>query len=283
MARIDSTEALLYGKVVDEQGAPVPEALVVCLPNPDPWISGSRRTELKADAEGAFMIREKNSPTLHISTSAPGYYTGEKSSDIFSFADLPESLPASIRKEMPPPDRTTLSAPAVFILRRMGNREPLMARSKSGVMTETQEYQIGSGKSHRVDVRYHVDPEVVRESEREGVVPAWRVDISVPGGGVLLARKVDFADLSSFTAPESGYEPVIRITNGGETENAVFKRDLEPEFFVRFSDGTFARLETRFSYSAKRPFAVVRSWFNPSGSRATEFDPTLQIDLPEEE
>ncbi|RYD30852.1 MAG: carboxypeptidase regulatory-like domain-containing protein [Verrucomicrobiaceae bacterium] len=270
-ARIGATEAVLYGKVVDDRGEPVPGAVVVGLPNPDPWISGSRRIELKADARGAFVIREGNSPGLQVSTSAPGHYTGEKSSATFSFADIPASLPASLKGVVNPPSRTTPEAPAVFVLRRMGRREPLIVRSQSGVMRETREYLIGAADSHRIQVRYHGSV----EGDAEG---AWWVELAVPQGGIVLAEKTDMRRPASYVAPETGYAPTILFSKSNTDQVAAKNRNADQELFVRFADGTFARLETRFTDNPKRPFAVVRSWFNPSGSRSTEHDPSLDIE-----
>lgn len=131
-------------------------------------------------------------------------------------------------------------------------------------------------------VEYGVDPEEKKGMGGETVVEWW-IDISVTGGGVVLAEKTDFSKPSSFVAPEGGYQPTIRFTENTGMRNGRYHRTLKPELFVLFPDGTYARLETRFTHDIKRPFAVVRSWFNPSGSRNTEFDPSLEIEVAAEQ
>lgn len=110
-AILESTEALLYGRVVDDEGKAVPGATIVALPNRDPWISGPRRTEITADKDGSFVVRESNAPTVHVSASAAGYYTGADSARTFSFAGVPDSMPDSLKDKVLPPVETTLSAP----------------------------------------------------------------------------------------------------------------------------------------------------------------------------
>lgn len=59
-----------------------------------------------------------------------------------------------------------------------------------------------------------------------------------------------------------------------------YRREISKEFFVKFSDGTHARVLFKIvpDWNMKRHFGTVKNWFNPAvGSTATEFDPSKQI------
>jgi len=275
---IDGTEALLYGKVVDQNNEPVPAAEVVCLPNHDPWVSGQRRTVIKADENGRFLIRERNAPSIHVSVSAKGYYTTQQSRDSFGFAELPNSAPKNLSLQWKGTTHSSQDNPKIFTLRKMGTREPLLHRTYAAVIKEQKFYLIGLEPSQSILVKYFLDPNPKRIHENGWEIYNWGIQISMQSGGLIKAEAPQNELPNSFIAPLSGYQPAIRFNFDDSMDDSTFQRDLNSQFFAKFADGTYARFRVNFEMDPKRPFGSVESWFNPSGGRATEFDPSIQIE-----
>lgn len=274
---IESTEAVLYGKVVDQKNEAVQAAEILCLPNHDPWVSGLRRTVIKADLNGEFMIREANAPSVHVSVSAPGYYTTKESSGVFGFAEAPSSAPKGLLLRGNRTTKTSRTNPKIFTLRKMGAREPLLHRTYSAVIKEQQSYLIGLNPSQSILVEYSLDPTPKRIHANGWEVYNWGIEISMQGGGLIKAEVPKEEIPNSFIAPTSGYQPSVRFEFNASMDDKTFKRDLRSQFFAKFTDGTYARFSVDYEMDPKRPFGVVESWFNPSGRQATEFDSSIQI------
>jgi hypothetical protein len=276
-AVIDSTEAVLYGKVVDQKNTPVSGAEIVCLPNHDPWVSGLRRTVIKANQNGEFLLREANAPSIHVSVSAPGYYTTNQSRDSFGFAEVPSSAPKGLRLRSKGATNTSKANPKIFTLRKMGAREPLLHRSYADVIKKEQTYLIGQNPSQSILVKYSLDPTPKRMHANGWEVYNWGFEISVQGGGLIKAEVPNEEIPASFIAPMSGYQPSVRFEFDASMDDKTFKRDLKSQFFAKFTDGTYARFSVDYEMDPKRPFGKVESWFNPSGQQTTEFDSSIQI------
>lgn len=277
---IEGTEAVLYGKVVDLKNEPVPAAEILCLPNHDPWVSGLRRTVITADQNGEFLIREKNAPSIHVSVSAPGYYTTKESNGVFGFAEAPNSAPKNLRLRWDGITKTSQTNPKIFTLRKMGVREPLLHRNYGDVIKGQQRYLIGINPSQSILVKYLLDPDPKRMHGNGWAIYNWGVEISLQGGGLIKAEVPREEIPDSFIAPSSGYQPSIRFEFDSTMDDSTFQRDLESHFFAKFTDGTYARFKVDFEMDPKRPFGIVESWYNPSGGQATEFDPSIQIPAP---
>lgn len=271
-----ATVALLHGKVIDQFQQPVDNALIVCLPN---YARDSmRRVELRTSKDGTFLFRESNCPTANISASAEGYYHTPTSSKTIVFAAIPKSMPPSWREKLNPPSSTSPESPLILTLRKMGAREPLLVKRQNGVLKEEQSYVIGLKPAQRLHVKYWFDPTTKRTTSYELPVHDWGIEITIEDGGIIQASKPDVDVPSSFLAPDDGYQPSVRFAFDSSMDDNTYKNQIRPDLFVKFDDGTFARLETRFSSSAKRPFWSIDSFYNPSGSRSTEFDPAIQIE-----
>ena len=278
-----STEAVLHGKVVDQFNQPVSNAEIVCLPNPDPTISGLRRVVIHSAKDGTFSLWEPNAPMVRVNASAPGYYTSTSSSGFFSFAKAPATAPEDLRRSVTGTTKTSPENPAILTLRKMGAREPLLQRSHAGVLKDQQSYRIGTKANQCVQVKYWFDPSPKRVHANGWTIHDWSVEISVEGGGIIGAAKPDASVPESFVAPLEGYQESIRFAYESSMDDSKLQNEIRPEFFVIFADETFARMETRFSASPSWPFGTILSWYNPSGSRSAEFDASIQIDVPPEE
>ena len=277
---IDATEAMFWGKIVDQKGVPVPNAEVVIQPNNDPWVANLRRRTIRADAQGLFTIREPNAASMSISTSALGYYPTKESSGSFGFATLPASAPEGFRRRWTGTTKTSSGSPHVFILKKMAPREPLLNLSKVGDLKEHQSYQIGSRQEQRIEVKYWFDPAVKRMHVHGWPVHDWGVEISVVNGGLAQTKRPDYPNSDEFVAPENGYQPSIRFAFDSSMSDEDVKFGVGSHFFVKFSDNTYARIDANFDSAITRPRWRIESWYNPSGGRSTEFDSSIQIEAP---
>jgi len=275
-----STEAVLYGKIIDLDGIPVSQAEVECSIRhyPGAQNENERKFILRPEADGTFYTKQQRAPVMEVSVSAVGYYPTEKSRKSFDFSNPPRSMPDEILRKIAPKDVTTKEKPTLFILRKMKSREPLVARDLLKVLTSSQTYLVGLNSEHSIRFDYWFDPTATGTNHYGQPTNAWGIEIFVDGGGIKQTEKAVAEAPESFIAPSDGYSPSLRFAFDGSV--ATYKRLLKASFFVMFNDGKYARLETTFDSDTKRPTADIDSWFNPSGSRSTEFDPALQIEVP---
>jgi hypothetical protein len=275
LRQIQETEAVFYGKVIDQHGDPVPNTEISYTPT-DNGKEGLYQTfSTRADEEGRFVIRQKNLPSFRVSVDVPsGYYGTDEQGGTFAFAETPASFPAALRKNLAPPHRADPANPVVFRLKKMGPTEPLVYWRQSRVLEQENEFRVGTDPAHRLLLKYWLDPVAKRSEPANNPLYDWGCEISVPGGGIAARPNSE-----AFDAPEDGYIGQVRFEYRGEMHAKIYKRSLNRQFFVRFHDGRFARIEVNLSAQPKRPFGTLVSWFNPSGSRSTEFNPSKQIEL----
>jgi hypothetical protein len=238
----------------------------------------------RAGQDGRFSVRKANAPNLKVSVKVPdGYYPTDQQHAVFAFAEMPASAPPELRALSTPVHRADPSNPVVFTLKRMGSTEPMIHRSQSGVVTSEQSYLIGTNDAHSLTIKYWFDPELKRLADlTRKPIYDWSVEIAVPGGGLIERAEPQSFEPESFIAPVDGYSPSVRVAFTSAMDDTQYRRRFRRQYFVRFSDDTFARVEVAVQSSPERPFGVVESWFNPAGSRSTEFDPSKSIPVQRE-
>jgi len=89
----------------------------------------------------------------------------------------------------------------------------------------------------------------------------------VPGGGIQL-KDGKF----NFNAPEVGYSERFSKTLSKVSND--WADSFIGEFFIRFADGTYARIHLDMS---TYQFIIRSSYLNPTGSRNLEYDPLKRI------
>ncbi len=277
-----STEADLYGLVLDQYGQPVPDAEIVGQPTLE--IDGEkdlRRFVTRTAQDGTFHIKEPNCPSLSVVAGASGYYTSEKGIAYYDFGEPPASLLASLppqwRENVHPPTRTSAGNPAVLVLKKMANSEPMLKTDYCGVLKEQQILAIGLKPEQKLQVKYWFDPTVKRNHPNYGPVYDWGVEFIVENGGLIETTQPETEDSEAYIAPKEGYRPSLRYSFDSSMSDEDWTIHFNKFFFIRFTDGTYARIDTEISPEAKRPWHIVYSYYNPSGNRSTEFNPDIQI------
>lgn len=257
------TSISFYGKVIDQNGDPVPDANVQ-YGAIDKFDADGSRYEGKSDANGLFSISGIKGAVLTVGVWKEGYYNiNDKSDGAFAYGAGVDPT----RKEPPKKDK-----PAVFILQKMGVAEPLIQVSSRQIDVPR------TGQPIRVDFANG-------QTGRGGLQIAswigdsnkrpfdWRYELSVPGGG-LVERKGQF----DFEAPDQGYQPSIEVKMAADAKQWTSR--LAKEYFAKLGDGKYARFSVRF-YAGDRSFVVLESYLNPApGSRNLEFDPKKVVKSP---
>ena len=101
-----------YGKVIDENGAPIAEASVR-FSRVGSWNTGNPMSS--TDIGGHFSMEAAHGKLLTVSVSKPGYYSGKESHGGFEYAEFFQDI-----FHVPDPNN-----PVIFRLRKKGEAEPM--------------------------------------------------------------------------------------------------------------------------------------------------------------
>lgn len=250
-----------YGRVVDEKGVPVQGARVrYSVPSSFLEIQEGTVEGPVTDAKGMFSITGKQGAGIYTSVSHPGYYETDQSFHQFSYFENTA-------------DNPTTTSPAEFVLRRKGIAEPLLnlkqvARSLS---KDGKPVQVGLTGDNTGDVTLQAWTSPRQVGARSNAPFAWKIRVSVPGGGL-----VAYKDGYQFEAPENGYAPAIEFEMPVAGVDGKWRDRFEQTYFVKLGNGNYARMRFQM-FAGGNHFAVVESYYNPSGSRNLEYDPANAI------
>lgn len=275
---IFSAPIAFYGRVIDQNGDPVPYANIGYTAADKFNASGTNYTG-QADADGNFQITGIQGAGLAVAVRKDGYYFVDETTDqsvLSSAATFAYGMgPDSYRRPAPTKDN-----PAVFVLHKMGKSEPLIhigtrsyKVSKDGQPLEVKLETGLQVPKEQGDIRFERWAND-REKNQRGHFD-WRVRISSAGGG-LVERKGEF----DFEAPIDGYQEKFEIempaSLGDEWDYTANK-----SFFLKTRDGRFGRLNVMIQAGHNTTPLVVEAFLNPTpGNRNLEFDPAKVVKSP---
>lgn len=255
-----------YGKIVDQNGNPVPLASV-SYGLLDKFNEPGSVGKTSADGRGNFTIEGVRGAVISVSVNKKGFYHVEDlSKGSFAYGYGPDS---TIK---PAPTKT---APAVFVLHKMGNAVPLVYNKYrsflirkdgspvtvdliTGKPSDTGQLKVEAWTKEK-------DPNGPRSFD-------WKCRISTPGGGIT-ERNGEF----DFSAPPDGYREFDEIAMSKNAEQ--WSSQVEKEYFLRLADGRFARIRLRMIAGGSH-FFNLESYLNPKvGSRNLEPAPEVSGDL----
>ena len=251
-----------YGKVIDQIGQPI-EGAKVHYSAADQYFGGSSKYEGVSDRRGLFSISGIKGAGLYVSVSKDGYQGTKRSGDSFGYG-VPSGRPAPSQGE-----------PAIFVLRKTANAEPLILTDKDVVVPpDGRPVSVSLHGGNHVDTN-NPDLEVQLWADTENKNDRgqfdWRFRLTVPGGGLLERNDLDFA----FEAPTEGYQQTkeLQMSQSG----ANWKPTFDQNYFAKLGDGSYARIRFRVT-TAGEHFVSITSYLNPApGHRNLEFDQTRQI------
>jgi hypothetical protein len=257
------TPILFYGRVIDTDGNPVPQAQVKASFCAFPFGTNIPDDTI-ADNEGRFWIFG-HGMGVGIQTSKTGYYILEQESN-GNFAYV-AAASATGQSQW----HASSSTAAIFRLRKMGQTEPLIYKPTHGGLIARDGTPIQINLSADPSRGVHPDIELqcwtydkdVPLNSNHGF--NWRCKIAVLGGG-LQPRKGEF----DFIAPENGYQPIDEINMEGT--NPKWRSSQSRDYFLKLADGTYARINLSIGAGGYNAFAIT-SYLNPiAGHRNLEFD-----------
>jgi hypothetical protein len=256
-----SAPIAFFGRVLDQNGNPIPEAAVHYSIEDKYFKNGSKREGL-SDAGGFFQIEGVSGAGIWVNVAKSGYDGTDRSGASFGYG-----VPSGNR----PPSK---EYPAIFVLRKKAVADPLIRLSgrqfeipKNG---EPRGIDLTNGKSRpgdeaQIEVESWVNDEVKGASQRFD----WQCRLTVPGGG-LMQR-----DQGNFEAPAEGFKPSDEFKFSKSDSN--WSSSAEREYFLKLRDGNYARIHFQMMAGGHYNFFVIESYLNPSGSRNLEFDPSKEI------
>jgi hypothetical protein len=265
---IFNTPISFYGRVVNENGLPVPGAVAKMRAADKPWANGTQHERL-SDENGFFEITGINGAELFVEVVKEGYHQTEASRKSVRYAGPPSSTTVSV---------PTQDAPTLFVLKQKGAPASLIHISERPIKVPKNgsplEVSLKTGRAvarGQGDLQVEVWTEDGRR-DSEGRYP-WRCRLSVSGGGLL-----ERTDPQTFEAPAEGYLPTIELASSEQQ----WSSRSESHYFVALRDGSFARLAFRLRTDGEHYF-VIESFLNREpGSRNLEYDRSLRIAAPKQ-
>jgi hypothetical protein len=250
------TPITFYGKVTDQNGEAIADAKVQlrALDNVDDKKDSNYETH--SDAKGLFSLRNAHGFALTIFVSKDGFASAKNdhgkssSSGIFWFVDTGEGVYQPDEKN-----------PVLFVLRKpefiganlkARNKNVRIARDGSPAMFSMDKND--ASPAHALVFRCWNDELNARpRNQREY---DWKLEVSVAQGELQVRT-----DASTFQAPTQGYGPSDTISMPSNLGRA-WRDSAQKSYFVRFQDGTFARIDLDMRAGGDH-FAVLKSYWNP--------------------
>lgn len=263
IVEVFSVPISFWGKVIDQNGNPVPKAAIHFSFADKYFKEGTKRSAL-ADDQGFFAIEDGKGAGVYVSVYKDGYYGTSQSSGSFGYG-APVGLP-----------RPTRDNPAIFVLHKMGEAEP-MIKSMGTVrvprdgtpvaITLRKERPVLVGREQG-DLVIEVWTDDANKDDRRRY--DWRCRVTVPSGGL-----VERTDQLDFFAPAEGYSSEFEHT--ALRTGPRWTNNLKREFFLKLPDGVFARLSFELAAGGDH-FVYLESFLNPKiGRRNLEYNPQLSI------
>ncbi len=252
------TPIKFFGKVVDQNGNPVPDAQVG-YSMADTFMASGSSSHKSADSKGYFEISGVKGATLGIKVTKDGYYEIPN----ISYQYFAYGVGADQYFKVPP----TPELPAIFTLHKAGETEPLISLSSrqfeiplNGHLASI-DLETGKKGHPGMEVSCRVSP------KGQGGRFDWSYEMTVKGGG-FVERKGQF----EFMAPEEGYQQTVKVHMPASDSN--WKINADRSYFVKLPGEKYALIEVTFRASDYRSIIVLKSHSNHEPShRNLEFDP----------
>jgi hypothetical protein len=258
------TPIAFYGKVIDQFGAPVPEAEIelhwttVVGASPDP------KKTIASGTDGLFSVTGIQGKRLAVDISKDGYLSPSKSHQSFEYSDFTDNL-------FHVPDS---SSPVVFRLQKLVGSEPMYKFLPYGDISVAGAPLVLNLENGKIGTQGDL---------------AWSVTVG-PGRGdfdtadfTVIVQGLNGAEFKQsdeeflFYAPESGYQSSLVLAV--KTNNPDYHRSQTLRMYVKTRSGKYAAAEIEVTLRRKLNVAKFSAiiYYNPSGSRNLEFDQDKQI------
>ena len=229
VTRAYNTPIAFYGRVIDQHGDPV-VAAKISYGAVDQFLSKGSDYNGYSDVCGNFSVHEIKGIALTVGVWKEGYYGIDgKSAATFAYGINPDNT-----RSLPP----TKDNPAIFLLHKMGDAEPLIQVSSRQIDVlrtgQTMSIDLATGRTGQGSLQLTSWIGDIKQRPFD-----WRYLLRVPGGG-LVQREGQF----DFEAPLDGYQPAIEVKMAATAEQWTSR--LTRQYFAKLPDGRYARFSIRF-------------------------------------
>jgi len=246
-------EIEFYGRVVDENDAPVADATIK-ISRGDLSPEGTSQVRLQSDSTGLFSLTGVVGRGLVVSVEKAGYYTSKLNRYGYEYAEFSDK-----NFHQPDPD-----APVLFRLRKKQEADPLLYRE--------QEIKIAVGAVSEITLDSGMTLQLEPLTNPRPQQGPWSMRVRVVDGGMQVT-----ADDFPFTAPLDGYQSTVTL-DANTSKPPMWTELYEGGVFFMKSGSKYGRLEIQMI--SGRDWMRIKSWINPHGSRNLEFDPAKAITPP---
>jgi hypothetical protein len=249
----------LYGKVIDQYGKPIADAIVSgnIMLDAGPTASKEEMHTTQSDSAGLFQFTGLRGASLGITARKQGYEIGERG----------EGYQAPVSGKSNPTDRVILT---MWKLRGAEPMRHISTEARIPFDGTSVVFDLVTGKENPngdLQITLLRSPLNVR---RSGQKFDWSVKIEMLRGGIM-AEDVPYP----YWAPESGYQPYFQFNIS--SNDVPWDSTTTQNFYIRNSQGQFGRMLVK-PYASVTPAGISFDlWLNPSGSQNLEFDPAKQV------
>lgn len=256
-----------YGKVIDQDGAPLPDVKVTLGVRrtseilPGVTTDNSDRFILSTDQNGLFRLTNEKGALLGVKAlEKAGYETSPKSMRYFWYYENED------KKYSPNAD-----SPEVFRMWRLAGAETLLRKGigtrihydgRTVIFDLQAEREVRSGGDIKVTLLR--TPIQIRRGQDEY---DWMATIEAMDGGVIISN-----DEFMYRAPESGYQSKLTILVSAQ--DPKWSSDQEVSFYLK-SRGMYARVRAKFMTDSEKPTTGfdIEAYINPApGHRNLEYN-----------
>lgn len=262
-----------WGQVIDEDQNPI-QGAQIRFGATDKYFETGSQYHAVSDKNGLFRIENIKGISLSVRVKKEGYYSPRETSGGSYDYHQPQY------SKLPIP---TKKSPAVFILKKKGEAEPLVKYTKGSKIPASGApvgFDLKRGtvvplaKADLV-VSGYPNHKPTYQGKKDYPYPwgyEWGYQLKVAGGGLIEKEGGKYA----FVAPENGYQETFAFDMPRPKEDQEWKSSDEKKFYIRLADGTYAEINFRYIPGGDR-FMVVNGLYNPSGSRNLEYDKSERI------
>ena len=243
-----------YGRVVDEDLSPVPDAKIH-FQWTDLSAHGTSQADGISDGQGNFSLGGVQGKRLLVRVTKPGYYASDSNEGSFEFANPFEETYY----------RPSKPKPVLFYLRRKGEGAQVIIKSIQVVLP-------GDGSGVNIDLATgkisasgQLEVHAWKPWPPRPLLPhyGWKVTFAIPDGGLIEAPE-QFA----FEAPEAGYKPSFDFNMPADAGDG-WKIEVEKTFYFSYGQPRrYGRLSFRTDGHSR--YVFINYILNPSGSRNLE-------------
>ena len=244
-----------YGRIVDENMRPVPNATVKF-----EWTNisseGTSTKTTMTDENGLFSLTGVNGKNLGVRIVKAGYLIlKDARARSFEFAD-----PSEQNYYEPNPD-----TPVLFQLRKEGEGAELVKKSVEVFLPDNGSSKGINLAAGKVQATGDITFQSFKPWPARPMSPHydWKVSLSIPDGGFVEAHE-EFP----FEAPETVYEPTFEINMPASLGDA-WKVSVEKTLYFTYGNPKkYGRLNLRTNGASR--YVFIDYFVNPSGSRNLE-------------